>query len=790
MQSLNIKHNSNGVEILVRGTVQGVGFRPFIYNLASRLTISGTVTNTSEGVVIFAAATENNLKLFLQAIKEQAPPLAKITSIESKSSNTSIPEQTFSILPSVTTGFSEAAIPPDISVCQDCMHELENPADRRYQYPFTNCTNCGPRFSIVKTIPYDRPKTSMQVFPMCVQCSKEYHDPANRRFHAQPNACPDCGPTVSFHNRAGDRLESQDPIAETALLLASGKIVAIKGLGGYHLAVDAYSEDAVSQLRERKQRPEKPLAIMAADICQIQEYCHLSTDDVKLLTSPEHPIVLLKKKAKTKLAHNLAPNIDELGVMLPYTPLHHVLFQHPDCPEALVMTSGNMSGTPICTTNEEALSRLSTICDNFLMHNRGIVTRVDDSVVKANSTNSLIFRRARGYVPAPIEIPLSIPQSLGCGGGLKSTFSLGRRHTVCTSQHIGDLDNLESFEFYQESIEHLQRVLRLEPELVVCDLHPDYMSSHYADKLALPLYRVQHHHAHAVAVMAEHALEDPVLSIILDGTGLGEDGTIWGGEILRTDLTSFERLSHLSHLQLPGGDLAATQPWRMGLSALFSTFGEEGLHTSNLTRELGDISKENLTVISAMLNNGFNSPLSSSCGRLFDAIASLLGLRQVISYEGQAAMELETLARRKLNSSWLEDTVLNIKTNDAQFCSKVGGKWEIDSTQFIKMVVDGAKRGNPPAKIAADFHIMLIESIARVTEKLTEQTGIKQVVLAGGCLQNSILLEGLTHVLNHLNLKVFTGKSLPINDGAISFGQVVIGGLRHVSGNSHESNSS
>lgn len=790
MQNSNIKYNTNGVEILVRGTVQGVGFRPFIYNLASRLAVCGNVTNTSEGVVIVAAATDNNLRLFVQAIKEQAPPLAKITSIESKPSSTAVTEQTFSILPSVLTGSSEASIPPDISICQDCIRELEDPADRRYHYPFTNCTNCGPRLSIVKTIPYDRPKTSMQVFPMCVQCSKEYHDPANRRFHAQPNACPACGPAVFLHDSTGQRLESSDPIADTARLLARDKIIAIKGLGGFHLAADAYSDHAVSLLRERKGRPEKPLAIMAADICQIHKHCLLTTDDVKLLTSPEHPIVLLKKKQKTDLSDKLAPNIDELGVMLPYTPLHHVLFQQADCPKALVMTSGNISGTPICTGNEEAVRKLSTICDSFLMHNRGIVTRVDDSVVKATSPNSLIFRRARGYVPAPVEIPWSLPQTLGCGGGLKSTFSLGRKHTVCTSQHIGDLDNLESFDFYQESIKHLQRVLRLEPEIAVCDLHPDYMSSHFAAKQGLPLYRVQHHHAHAVAVMAEHALEDPVLAIILDGTGFGEDRTIWGGEILRTDLTSFKRLGHLSNLQLPGGDLAATQPWRMGLSALFAAFGEEGLHASKLTGELKEISKEHLTVICSMLNNGFNSPPSSSCGRLFDAIASLLGVRQLISYEGQAAMELEALARRGLSQSWLEDIILNVRTKDSQFCSQLGEIWEIHSPSFITMVVDALKRGYPPARISANFHVMLIESLAGVTEKLAAQTGIKQVVLAGGCMQNSILLEGLSCVLNHLNLKVFTGKSLPINDGAISFGQVVIGGLRHVSGNSHESNSS
>lgn len=788
MQNLNTKHKQDGVEILVRGTVQGVGFRPFIYNLAARLVIHGTVTNTSAGVVIIATAQDDKLKIFLQAIKEQAPPLAKITSIETRPANGISISQTFSILPSVESDTSDAAIPPDISLCADCLREIEDISDRRYHYPFTNCTNCGPRLTIVETIPYDRPKTSMRVFPMCVQCTKEYHDPGNRRFHAQPNACPDCGPSVSLHGTDGQELQSNNPLNDTAKLLAKGQIMAIKGLGGFHLAVDAYSEAAVTLLRERKGRPDKPLAIMVADICTAKKLCHLTTCDVKLLTSPEHPIVLLKKRSKTPLAQNLAPLINDLGVMLPYTPLHHVLFQQPHCPEALVMTSGNMSGTPICIDNTEAVDHLSNTCDYFLLHNREIVTRVDDSVVKGTTESPVIFRRARGYVPAPIEIPWNIPQTLGCGGGLKSTFSLGRRKTICTSQHIGDLDNLESFDFYQESINHLKKVLRLEPEIAVCDLHPDYMSSRFAAQSGLPLYKVQHHHAHAVAVMAEHALQEPVLAVILDGTGLGEDGTIWGGEILRADLTSFERLAHLEHLNMPGGDLAATEPWRMGLASLFNTFGEEGLNVNRLPIALQKINRDNLTVISSMLNNGFNSPLTSSCGRLFDAIASLLGTRQFTSYEGQAAMELETLARNGLSRNWLDDITLNLETKTSDCIVQNGPMWEIKSTQFIKMAVDGKAKGLSSETIAARFHSMLIESICRVVEHLAQKTGMRQIVLSGGCMQNFVLLEGLSHSLKYLNFKVCTGNSLPMNDGAISFGQAVIGGLRHVSGNSHESN--
>ena len=677
------------------------------------------------------------------------------------------------------------AIPPDAALCNDCLREMLDPADRRFHYPFINCTNCGPRFTIVHRIPYDRPKTSMQVFALCSQCEKEYNDPANRRFHAQPNACATCGPTITLNNRDGSRINTTDPVAYTASLLHDGRILAIRGMGGFHLAVDGCSSSAVARLRRRKGRPDKPLAIMVRDLTTVHKLCFVNALEEKLLTSPAHPIVLMQKRSNACLADNLAPGIDDIGVMLPYTPLHHLLFQMPDCPEALVMTSGNVSGEPICTANDDARLRLAAIADFFLLHNREIVTRVDDSVLKVVAGLPLMLRRARGFVPAPLHIGVQLPKILGCGAGLKNTFSLGRADSVVPSQHIGDLDNLASYSFYTESIDHLSQVLQIEPEAVACDLHPDYMSSHYAAGRNLPLYRVQHHHAHAAAVMAEHELRGPVLAVVLDGTGLGDDGTIWGGEILQADLTSYRRLGHLSHLHLPGGDAAASEPWRMALAALYQTFGAESV-TKHLPPVLAHVDITAITTIVSMLANDFNCPVTSSCGRLFDAVAALLGIRLKISYEGQAAMELEALAKRGRNANWLGDILPSLHSELSTFLCLNEGKWEISCPEFVKLVLDGIYKGDAPEEIAWRFHSQLIGSIARLLVILARQTGIKQVVLAGGCMQNSLLLEGLLHTLNSVHLQIFTGNMLPVNDGAVSFGQTIIGGLRHVSRNSHE----
>ncbi len=787
MLNSSTKHKQQGVEILVQGTVQGVGFRPFIYNLACRLGIYGTVTNTGKGVVITAAGSRDRLYRFIEAISSEAPPLSKIFKVLTKDLPEPYAIESFSILASVGGNSTNTAIPPDVALCDDCLLELLDPADRRFHYPFINCTNCGPRFTIVHNIPYDRPKTSMQVFALCTDCQREYDDPTNRRFHAQPNACPICGPSISLHSGSGEKSTSVDPIADTASLLHNGRIVAIRGLGGFHLAVNGGASSAVDLLRERKGRPDKPLAIMVRDLAAVHSLCQVNSQEAMLLGSPAHPIVLLKKKPNGFLADNLAPAIDEIGVMLPYTPVHHLLFQMPDCPTALVMTSGNASGAPICIANDDALERLSFIADNFLLHNREIVTRVDDSVVKIVGEHPLMLRRARGFVPSPLHISWQLPKILGCGAGLKNTFCLGREDSVFPSQHIGDLDNLASYDFYIESINHLCRLQQFAPEVVACDLHPDYLSSRYAAGLNLPLYPIQHHHAHAVAVMAEHALEGPVIAVVLDGTGLGDDGTIWGGEILLAELTSYRRLGHLSRLHLPGGDAAAAEPWRMAIAALYATFGA-GAIVKHLPPALLQQDPGTVATVVSMLASNFNSPLTSSCGRLFDAVAALLGIRQKISYEGQAAMELEALARKGRSLSWRKDILPNLHSDLGDFLRLTEGKWEISCPEFVKLLLAGIASGESPAEIAWRFHSQLIDCITRLLEILTRQTGVRQIVLSGGCMQNSILLEGLLHTLKSINLQVFTGNLLPVNDGAVSIGQTIIGGLRHVSRNSHEGN--
>jgi hydrogenase maturation protein HypF len=782
------KYDRKGVELLIHGIVQGVGFRPFVHNLATRLGISGTVSNSSAGVLIRAFADQELLKSFQDLLQKEAPPLARIFSIVERPLDADLPEGIFTILASVTGDIASAGIPPDIALCDDCLMELLRPDDRRAGYPFINCTNCGPRFTIVETIPYDRPKTSMKIFPMCATCSAEYSNPKDRRFHAQPNACPVCGPHLSWHDRRGNPLSCNDPVAEAITALRNDKILAIRGLGGFHLAVNGCSDPAVLVLRDRKGRKAKPLAIMVASIDSARDFANISDLEEKTLLSLERPIVLLKKKERSSLAEALAPGVGDIGIMLPYTPLHHLLFQHEKSPAALVMTSGNVSGSPICTGNEEAIHRLGGIADYFLLHNRDIVTRIDDSVVRISQKRSRVFRRARGYVPAPLLLSCSLPSVIGCGGGLKNTFCLSREKLAYPSQHIGDLTNIESFDFYTESVEHLKKVFEIEPAVAACDLHPDYMSSHYAADLGLPLYRIQHHHAHAVAVMAEHGLSEPVLAIILDGTGYGPDGSIWGGEFLLTDLVDYKRLGHLQQLSLPGGDIAAMEPWRMGCSALFHTFGEDALLVKNSPSSLKTIAPERREIIAEMIKRRFNTPLTSSCGRLFDAAAALLGIRLFTSYEGQAAMELESLAWKAATENWKSRLDSKLKGKNYSWLLEENGIWQVVTSNLVIMICDCLSHGKNPANIALRFHFELIGSILTLIRQLSAQTGIREIVLSGGCLQNRLLLEGLFHVLLQENFQVFTGSNIPVNDGGISVGQAIIGGLQHVSCHTHAGN--
>ncbi len=763
--------------------VQGVGFRPFVFKQASRFAVSGTVTNTSDGVVIQAIAQDERLFSFVDSITADAPPLSRIIDLQVRPLDTPLQAKSFTIIASQASESSQAIIPPDIALCRDCEDELNDAQDHRYRYPFINCTNCGPRFSIVETIPYDRPKTSMKVFEMCNTCSAEYRDPMNRRFHAQPNACPVCGPQISWHDSDGAVIDCLDVVQAAIKVLSEGKIVAIRGLGGFHLCTDACSEEAVRRLRTRKNRPSKPLAIMVKDITAAMRYCHVSDEERAVLTSIEHPIVLLQPREALAFTASIAPDMCDIGVMLPYTPLHHLLFKEKNCPDALVMTSGNSSGEPICTSSADGLNRLHGIADYFLLHNRDIVTRVDDSVVKIMGGATRLFRRSRGYVPAPLQVPYELPQVIGCGGGLKSTFSLSRGKTIFPSQHIGDLFNLSSYEFYTESVDKFKRLLQIEPVAACCDLHPDYLSSHYAKGLSLPIYPIQHHHAHAVAVMAEHGLSNPVLSVILDGTGYGSDGSIWGGEILLADLVSFSRLGALEAIPLPGGDAAAEEPWRMALSCLYQIHGPSAAQSGLL----GAVDQMRRNVVVQMLENNFNTPLTSSCGRLFDAVAALLGLSLVTTFEGQAAMQLESLARQALTSGWKEGLIRSLSDESATFHREKEQRWEIISSEFVKRVVYDCTSGKDRSTIALQFHSWLISCISRLVEKLSGTTGITDIVLSGGCMQNGLLLEGLIFTLAELGLTVYSGAQIPMNDGGISIGQTVIGGLRHVSRRTDES---
>jgi len=775
----SLPQERKGVELTIRGTVQGVGFRPFVYRLARRFKIGGTIANTGQGVVIQAEGLGVDLDSFLQALTAEAPPLARIFSISQKSIPAVPGRQAFTILESSSEHAHQTMIPADIALCADCLQELLNPTDRRYRYPFINCTNCGPRFTIVSSIPYDRPSTSMRCFPMCGSCQAEYDDPDNRRFHAQPNACPQCGPQISWHAATGEKLDCHDPITETIQALNDGHIVAIRGMGGFHLVVDAGSESAVALLRKRKQRRSKPLAIMVADLEAADLICHLSPVASETLASPAHPIVLLSRKETASLAANLAPGMGEIGIILPYTPLHHLLFATPGCPQALVMTSGNRNGEPLCTGNEEAVSRLGDIADFFLLHNREIVTRIDDSVIRIMQGRPRVLRRARGYVPNPIPLPNSLPPLLACGSGLKNTFCLVRDDMAFISQHIGDLANLESLDFFKKSIYHLQEILKIRPQMVVCDLHPDYLSSRHGQELgqALPMIFVQHHHAHAVTVMAEHGLQDTVLAIILDGTGLGPDGTIWGGEILEVTRTDFTRRGCLAPLPLPGGDAAAEQPWRMGLAALYHTFGEAGLQPSRLPAALLDVAEEKRSAVLAMMQRGFNSQLTSSCGRLFDAIAALLSIRLDSDFEGQAAMELEAIAQQ-----WQRPTVYKQRADEPVADN---GLFIMDSGPFIRRMLRDLQAGKSIPELAMGFHTWLISSLVITINRIAATSNIRTVVLSGGCLQNRIIMEGLFQALEEDGFQVFTGQDIPVNDGGISLGQAVIGGLRYVSGNTH-----
>ena len=757
-------------QVVVRGVVQGVGFRPFVYRLAQEHQLNGWVLNSTQGVVIEVEGPRQRIDGFITALRADPPPQAVIERVEANL----LPPVGYSsfIVEASREGNEFVLISPDICICADCLDELWNPQDRRWAYPFINCTNCGPRFTIISDIPYDRPKTTMSTFTMCPHCDQEYHNPADRRFHAQPNACPLCGPRLELASNGARPAEPSppgEPIEGARRLLAAGTIVAVKGLGGFHLACDATNAAAVATLRERKQRVDKPFAVMSLDVNTVRRYCQVSEGEAQLLESPARPIVLLRRKPGSPIAAEVAPANNYLGVMLPYTPLHYLLLSDgvTPAPLALVMTSGNMSEEPIAIANQEALERLSPLADHFLLHNRDIHVRCDDSVTRLFRGREAMSRRSRGYAPFPVRLNLELKEILACGAELKNTFCLTKGTYAFLSQHIGDMENYETFASYQASVEHFQKLFRVNPQAVAYDLHPDYLATRYALELAeakgLRRLPVQHHHAHVVSCLAENGVDEEVIGVAFDGSGYGSDGCIWGGEFLLADYRRFRRLGHLKYVPLPGGEAAIKRPYRMAVSHLLSAFGEEALR---LPLELWtQIEATELALVRRMMAAKVNCPLTSSCGRLFDAVSALLGVRGVVNYEGQAAIELEMLAAEGVDEVY-------------DWSPPSGYPIIIDPAPVLRGVVSDLRRGVEVAVISAKFHNTIADITVGVSRAARERTGINRVALSGGVFQNTYLLGRTLDELERHGFEALSHHQVPTNDGGIALGQALVANAR------------
>jgi hydrogenase maturation protein HypF len=747
--------------IRIEGVVQGVGFRPFVHSLATSLGLGGLVGNDVDGVFAEVEGSAEVVAKFLALLEVEAPPLARIERV----STTSLPATgcaDFVIAPSRAGGQRRALIAADSATCSDCLRELADPADRRYRYPFINCTNCGPRFTIVRDVPYDRPLTTMSAFAMCAQCAAEYHDTANRRFHAQPVCCPACGPRLALVRADGAPLAGSDPLVAAAELLRSGQIVAVKGLGGYHLTVAAGNEHATAALRARKHREDKPFALMVPDLATAGLLCAVDETAARLLVSSRRPIVLLPRLpgADRHVAPAVAPGNRQLGLMLPYTPLHHLLLEAVAGP--IVATSGNVSDEPIAFRDEEALERLAGIADAFLLHDRAIHIRTDDSVVRAAGGRESVVRRSRGYVPEALTVSSGFRRPvLACGAELKNTFCLAKGNRAFISQHIGDLENAETLRSFSEGIEHFRRLFDVEPKLVAHDLHPDYLSTKYATELVgVELVGVQHHHAHIAACLADNGEAGPVIGVAFDGTGYGTDGTIWGGEFLVADLAGFERAGFFDPVPMPGGAAAIRQPWRMAaayLAACYPGGMPEGLAVAARNERYW-------AAVLAMAERNVNSPLTSSAGRLFDAVAAMLGIRDVINYEGQAAIELEQLADADEPSSY----PVAIADRD--------GHVSVRGADLVGAAAEDLLAGVSAPIIAARFHNGVAKSIVEVCKALREQTGLTSVALSGGVFQNQLLAGRVVTWLGDAGFLVMLHSRVPCNDGGISLGQAAVAG--------------
>jgi len=750
--------------IEITGIVQGVGFRPYVYRLANDCGLTGLIANTPAGVSIEVQGEAEAVERFLERLPKEIPPLAKITGLTPRSVEVQ-QETAFLIKASSTRAAAKALISPDVSVCEDCLRELMNPRDRRFLYPFINCTNCGPRFTIIHDIPYDRARTSMAKFKMCAACHAEYENPASRRFHAQPNACWDCGPLVSLLGADGARMDVAEPIREAARLLQQGSVVAIKGLGGFHLACDAQNERAVAKLRERKRRVEKPFAIMVRRVQDASRFCVVDEFSKKLMSSFERPIVLLPRRPEVAFVPEVAPGNRFLGVFLPYTPLHHLLFQSGKF-EALVMTSGNLSEEPIAIDNEEAVRRLNRIADAFLVHDREIVRRCDDSVVRVAAGQPQKLRRSRGFVPVPVQLEKEMQPVLAVGGELKNTVCVVRGSEAFLSQHVGDLEDLESHKFFEEAVQHLQRILETEPKVIAHDLHPDYFSAKWAqERTGVELVGVQHHHAHVAACMAENHLDGKVIGVALDGTGYGTDGAIWGGEVLVADYAGFERAGHFEYVPLPGGAAAIHEPWRMAVSYLAKHYGK-AVETLGLPF-LAEVDPRKLSVVLQMMEREINSPRTSSCGRLFDAVAALLGLRGTVNFEAQAAIELEMAARDSASEAAYP---LDLELH--------GTTWQIGTKPLFDWLLKDIRQQASVADISRKFHNGLALVFVDTAERIRDRTQLDRVCLSGGCFLNALLLETMITEMKERSFEVFFHTEVPAGDGGISLGQAVIAGRR------------
>lgn len=736
-----------GVWVNIQGTVQGVGFRPFVYRLAHELNIKGWILNSSAGVTIEAEGSEKNVDDFLYRLRIEKP----VNSIINDFDISSIPLKNylkFEIKESKGSSQKTALILPDLATCPDCLSEIFNPSDRRYLYPFTNCTNCGPRFSIIESIPYDRMNTTMKEFEMCDDCRGEYENPQDRRFHAEPNACPNCGPQLKLYDNKKNSIESENLIKSASRLILKGKIIALKGLGGYQLLVDARNSKAVKRLRNKKHREEKPFAVMFPTIEIIKECCYVSKEEEKLLTSAQSPIVLLRKKKNDNIAEEISPANKYNGVMLPYTPLHHILLKILNIP--IVATSGNISDEPICISDEEAFEKLGDIADYLVTHNRKIVRQVDDSVARVIHNKPFMIRRARGYAPYPVIFSEKIPPALAVGGQLKNTVAISNGKNIFISQHIGDLDSKEAFNAFKKIIYDFKNLYDVTPEHIIADLHPDYMSTKFAQNSSLNLIQVQHHFAHVLSCIAENRIQGEVLGISWDGTGYGVDGNIWGGEFFKVNKDKFERFAHFKYFPLPGGDEAIKEVWRIGASLLY-------LATNDKEKVKLHYKDFDVTIIMDLIDKKINSPLCSSVGRLFDGIASLIGLKQYSSFEGQAAMQLEFTTDEMTNESYQFEI---IKTEQNNYIVQ----WENVVLDIIKDL-----KGNVSKKIISDkFH----NALAEVIVEISRLAGLVKVALSGGCFQNKYLTETTIDKLQDAGFKVFWQSEIPTNDAGICLGQM------------------